>query len=182
MKYVIDGKRTQYYIVRQGERGESGKDGSQITSMDYVGETEDGGYIYRMTFDNGYSQDFIAPKGKDGLDGKDGKDGISIKGDKGEAGKDGSKIERVYYSGKADDGSYKYTMQFSDGDYEFISPKGNDGLNGNDGRDGEDGKNAVGYFQMYVDGSGNLILQHYEGDEAPEFRYDASTGILYMIG
>ena len=181
MKYVIDGKRTQVYTTHQGQRGSDGKDGSSIESVEFVGQSEIGN-TYRMIFSDGHSYDFTAPRGTKGKDGKDGKDGISIKGDKGEAGKDGSKIERVYYSGKADDGSYKYTMQFSDGDYEFISPKGNDGLNGNDGRDGEDGKNAVGYFQMYVDGSGNLILQHYEGDEAPEFRYDASTGILYMIG
>ena len=180
MKYIIDGKRTQYYIVRQGERGESGKDGkdgkdgSSIVSIEPLSENENGN-VYRMIFSDGKVFDFTSPRGRDG---KDGKDGLSIKGDKGES----SKIERVYYSGKADDGSYKYTMQFSDGDYEFISPKGNDGLNGNDGRDGEDGKNAIGYFQMYVDGSGNLILQHYEGDTVPEFRYDASTGILYMIG
>ena len=46
MKYVIDGKRTQYYIVRQGERGESGKDGkdgkdgSSIVSIEPLSENE----------------------------------------------------------------------------------------------------------------------------------------------
>lgn len=160
MKYSIGNEKVLSYIVRQGEQGIAGKDGSQITSIDYVGETEDGGYIYRMTFDNGYSQDFIAPKGKDGLNGKDGKDGRQ-----GERGLQGPKGERGEQGLRGIQGI-----------------QGERGFTGEKGEKGDKGENAIGYFQMYVDGSGNLILQHYEGDEAPEFRYDASTGILYMIG
>lgn len=160
MKYSIGNERTLSYIVRQGEQGIAGKDGSQITSMDYVGETEDGGYIYRMTFDNGYSQDFIAPRGRDGLDGKDGKDG-----QQGERGLQGPKGERGEQGLQGIQGI-----------------QGERGFTGEKGDRGEKGENAVGYFQMYVDGSGNLILQHYEGDTVPEFKYDANTGYLYIVG
>ena len=160
MKYSIGKERVLSYIVRQGEQGIAGKDGSQITSMDYVGETEDGGYIYRMTFDNGYSQDFIAPRGRDGLDGKDGKDG-----QQGERGLQGPKGERGEQGLQGIQGI-----------------QGERGFTGEKGDRGEKGENAVGYFQMYVDGSGNLILQHYEGDTVPEFKYDANTGYLYIVG
>ena len=159
MKYVIDGKRTQVYITHQGQRGSDGKDGSSIESVEFVGQSEIGN-TYRMIFSDGHSYDFTAPRGIRGKDGKDGKDGQQgqrglqgPKGDKGDTGLQG--IQGI---------------------------QGERGFTGEKGDRGEKGENAIGYFQMYVDGSGNLILQHYEGDEAPEFRYDASTGILYMIG
>lgn len=159
MKYVIDGKRTQVYTTHQGQRGSDGKDGSSIESVEFVGQSELGN-TYRMTFSDGHSYDFTAPKGNKGEDGKDGKDGLQgerglqgVKGDRGEQGIQG--IQGI---------------------------QGERGFKGEKGEKGDKGENAIGYFQMYVDGSGNLILQHYEGDEAPEFRYDASTGILYMIG
>ena len=159
MKYVIDGKRTQVYTTHQGQRGSDGKDGSSIESVEFVGQSELGN-TYRMTFSDGHSYDFTAPRGTKGKDGRDGKDGLQgerglqgPKGDKGEPGLQG--IQGI---------------------------QGERGFKGEKGDRGDKGENAIGYFQMYVDGSGNLILQHYEGDEAPEFRYDASTGILYMIG
>ena len=159
MKYVIDGKRTQVYTTHQGQRGSDGKDGSSIESVEFVGQSELGN-TYRMTFSDGHSYDFTAPKGNKGEDGKDGKDGLQgerglqgVKGDRGEQGIQG--IQGI---------------------------QGERGFTGEKGEKGDKGENAIGYFQMYVDGSGNLILQHYEGDEAPELRYDASTGILYMIG
>lgn len=159
MKYVIDGKRTQVYTTHQGQRGSDGKDGSSIESVEFVGQSEIGN-TYRMIFSDGHSYDFTAPRGIRGKDGRDGKDGQQgqrglqgPKGDKGDTGLQG--IQGI---------------------------QGERGFTGEKGEKGDKGENAIGYFQMYVDGSGNLILQHYEGDEAPEFRYDASTGILYMIG
>ena len=159
MKYVIDGKRTQVYIAHQGQRGSDGKDGSSIESVEFVGQSEIGN-TYRMTFSDGHSYDFTAPRGTKGKDGKDGKDGLQ-----GERGLQGPKGERGEQGLRGIQGI-----------------QGERGFKGDKGDKGEKGENAIGYFQMYVDGSGNLILQHYEGDEAPEFRYDASTGILYMIG
>lgn len=159
MKYVIDGKRTQVYTTHQGQRGSDGKDGSSIESVEFVGQSEIGN-TYRMIFSDGHSYDFTAPRGIRGKDGRDGKDGQQgqrgLQGPKGERGEQG--IQGI------------------------PGIQGERGFTGEKGDKGDKGENAIGYFQMYVDGSGNLILQHYEGDEAPEFRYDASTGILYMIG
>lgn len=159
MKYVIDGKRTQVYTTHQGQRGSDGKDGSSIESVEFVGQSEIGN-TYRMIFSDGHSYDFTAPRGTKGKDGRDGKDG-----QQGERGLQGPKGERGEQGLQGIQGI-----------------QGERGFKGDKGDRGDKGENAVGYFQMYVDGSGNLILQHYEGDEAPEFRYDASTGILYMIG
>lgn len=159
MKYVIDGKRTQVYITHQGQRGSDGKDGSSIESVEFVGQSEIGN-TYRMIFSDGHSYDFTAPRGTKGKDGRDGKDGLQ-----GERGLQGPKGERG-----------------EQGIQGIPGIQGERGFTGEKGDKGDKGENAIGYFQMYVDGSGNLILQHYEGDEAPEFRYDASTGILYMIG
>ena len=159
MKYVIDGKRTQVYTTHQGQRGSDGKDGSSIESVEFVGQSEIGN-TYRMIFSDGHSYDFTAPRGTKGKDGRDGKDGLQ-----GERGLQGPKGERGEQGLRGIQGI-----------------QGERGFTGEKGDKGDKGENAIGYFQMYVDGSGNLILQHYEGDEAPEFRYDASTGILYMIG
>ena len=159
MKYVIDGKRTQAYTIHQGQRGSDGKDGSSIESVEFVGQSEVGN-TYRMIFSDGHSYDFTAPRGIKGKDGRDGKDGLQ-----GERGLQGPKGERG-----------------EQGIQGIQGIQGERGFKGDKGDRGEKGENAIGYFQMYVDGSGNLILQHYEGDEAPEFRYDASTGVLYMIG
>ena len=159
MKYVIDGKRTQVYTTHQGQRGSDGKDGSSIESVEFVGQSEIGN-TYRMIFSDGHSYDFTAPRGTKGKDGRDGKDG-----QQGERGLQGPKGERG-----------------EQGIQGIPGIQGERGFTGEKGDKGDKGENAIGYFQMYVDGSGNLILQHYEGDEAPEFRYDASTGILYMIG
>ena len=159
MKYVIDGKRTQVYTTHQGQRGSDGKDGSSIESVEFVGQSEIGN-TYRMIFSDGHSYDFTAPRGTKGKDGRDGKDG-----QQGERGLQGPKGERGEQGLRGIQGI-----------------QGERGFTGEKGDKGDKGENAIGYFQMYDDGSGNLILQHYEGDEAPEFRYDASTGILYMIG
>ena len=159
MKYVIDGKRTQVYTTHQGQRGSDGKDGSSIESVEFVGQSELGN-TYRMTFSDGHSYDFTAPKGNKGEDGRDGRDG-----QQGERGLQGPKGERGEQGLQGIQGI-----------------QGERGFTGEKGEKGDKGENAIGYFQMYVDGSGNLILQHYEGDTVPEFRYDASTGILYMIG
>ena len=159
MKYVIDGKRTQVYTTHQGQRGSDGKDGSSIESVEFVGQSEIGN-TYRMIFSDGHSYDFTAPRGTKGKDGKDGKDG-----QQGERGLQGPKGERGEQGLRGIQGI-----------------QGERGFTGEKGDKGDKGENAIGYFQMYVDGSGNLILQHYEGDTVPEFRYDASTGILYMIG
>lgn len=159
MKYVIDGIKTQVYTTHQGQRGSDGKDGSSIESVEFVGQSEIGN-TYRMIFSDGHSYDFTAPRGIKGKDGRDGKDGLQ-----GERGLQGPKGDRG-----------------EQGIQGIQGIQGERGFTGEKGDRGEKGENAIGYFQMYVDGSGNLILQHYEGDEAPEFRYDASTGILYMIG
>ena len=159
MKYVIDGKRTQVYTTHQGQRGSDGKDGSSIESVEFVGQSEIGN-TYRMIFSDGHSYDFTAPRGIKGKAGRDGKDG-----QQGERGLQGPKGERG-----------------EQGLQGIPGIQGERGFTGEKGDRGDKGENAIGYFQMYVDGSGNLIHQHYEGDTVPEFRYDASTGILYMIG
>lgn len=53
--------------------------GSKIVSTEYIGKDENGGNIYRQTFDNGETNVFIAPKGADGKDGENGKDGADGK-------------------------------------------------------------------------------------------------------
>lgn len=159
MKYVIDGIKTQVYRTHQGQRGSDGKDGSSIVSVELTEQNELGN-TYRITLSDGQSYDFTAPKGNKGDNGKDGKDGLQ-----GERGLQGPKGDRG-----------------EQGIQGIQGIQGERGFTGEKGEKGDKGENAVGYFQMYVDGSGNLILQHYEGDETPEFRYDASTGLLYMIG
>lgn len=58
--------------------------GSQITKIEHIGVDANGGYIYRMTFDDDRTCDFVAPKGEPGKNGEpgengeDGTDGLSI--------------------------------------------------------------------------------------------------------
>lgn len=61
--------------------------GATITDTQFVGEDSKGGYVYKQTFSNGYTAEFTAPQGKQGIQGKQGEQGIQGKqGEKGEAG------------------------------------------------------------------------------------------------
>lgn len=58
-----------------------GPTGAKIVSVELIGQDDNGGNIYRQTFDNGLTYEFTAPRGEPGVDGAPGKDG--------EPGKDG---------------------------------------------------------------------------------------------
>lgn len=47
----------------QGERGPQGNDGSKVVSVDYLGSNPYGN-IYLMTFSDGMTAEFVAPKGE----------------------------------------------------------------------------------------------------------------------
>ena len=53
----------------KGENGADGKDGSIIQKVELKGQDENGGNIYLMTFSDGRTATFIAPKGQKGEDG-----------------------------------------------------------------------------------------------------------------
>lgn len=61
-----------------------GPTGAKIVSVELIGQDDNGGNIYRQTFDNGLTYEFTAPRGEPGVDGAPGKDGKD-----GEPGKDG---------------------------------------------------------------------------------------------
>ena len=52
----------------KGDKGEKGDIGAKIISIELQGQDEAGGNIYLMTFDDGSTQTFVAPKGADGGD------------------------------------------------------------------------------------------------------------------
>lgn len=56
--------------------------GAKIVKTELIGQDENGGNIYRQTFDNGVTNEFVAPKGDKGETGE--------KGDTGEKGADGA--------------------------------------------------------------------------------------------
>lgn len=73
----------------QGDKGDKGDIGARIISTVYVGTDYEGGNIYKQTFSDGTTSDFVAPKG--------------AKGDKGEQGVQGQKgdpfqLAKVYMS------------------------------------------------------------------------------------
>jgi hypothetical protein len=88
--------------------------GAMIVSTELIGQDENGGNIYRQTFDNGVTNEFVAPKGDKGDTGE--------KGDKGDTGEKG-----------ADGAPGKDGANGKDG------ADGAPGANGKDGADGEDG-------------------------------------------
>jgi hypothetical protein len=68
---VIHGKSAYELAVYHGFDGTeeewiaslNGENGSKIISTVLVGQDENGNNIYRQSFDNGFSNDFVAPKG-----------------------------------------------------------------------------------------------------------------------
>ena len=51
------------FTVYNGEKGDTG---AQITGYEFLGEDKNGGYVYKLIFDNGVSVEFTAPKGNKG--------------------------------------------------------------------------------------------------------------------
>ena len=54
-------------IGLKGERGEKGDTGAKIVSTELIGQDENGGNVYKQTFDDGSTATFTAPKGADGI-------------------------------------------------------------------------------------------------------------------
>lgn len=70
-----------------GEPGEAGPTGASIVSTVLYGQDQQGGNIYKQTFDNGEEAFFTAPKGPQGAQGETGATGET--GPQGPAGADG---------------------------------------------------------------------------------------------
>lgn len=81
-----------------GEKGEPGETGAKVVSTELVGQDENGGNIYKQTFDDGTTANFTAPKGEKGDQGEKGdpltyedlteEQLAKLKGEKGEQGDD----------------------------------------------------------------------------------------------
>ena len=67
----------------QGPQGEQGDTGAKIISTEFIGTNDSGDNVYLQTFDNGVTNEFIAPKGDRGIQGERGEQGD--KGEKGDA-------------------------------------------------------------------------------------------------
>ena len=67
----------------QGPQGEQGDTGAKIISTEFIGTNDSGDNVYLQTFDNGVTNEFVAPKGDRGIQGERGEQGE--KGDKGDA-------------------------------------------------------------------------------------------------
>lgn len=117
-----------------------GESGTMILACDYIGQTEDGGNIYQLTFDNGFTYTFVAPKGDTGEKGADGAKGET-----------GAKIIRTEYIGQAENGDYIYQQTFDNGDTStFNVPKGDKGDTGEKGEPGANGEKGANGADGYT--------------------------------
>ena len=97
--------------------------GVTIQSVELVGEDEYGGNIYQFNFSNGYTANFVAPKGNKGN-----------QGEKGDNGKDGAKIVSTELTGQDENGGNVYLQTFDNGSTaNFTAPKGEKGEKGEAG-------------------------------------------------
>lgn len=58
----INGK-DDFLVALKGEKGDTG---AKIVSTVLIGQDENGGNIYKQTFDDGTTAEFVAPKGDKG--------------------------------------------------------------------------------------------------------------------
>lgn len=79
-----DKSEYEWTYISRGIQGEKGDTGASIVSVEFIGQDENGGNIYKQTFDNGTTALFVAPKGEQGIQGEQGPQGE--KGEKGEQG------------------------------------------------------------------------------------------------
>ena len=104
----------------KGEQGEKGDTGAKIVSTEFVRQDDNGGNVYKQTFDNGVTNEFTAPKGEKGIQGE--------KGDKGEQGIQGNGITDITADGILENGGHRYKVNFeNDTSSSIIIPKGEDG-------------------------------------------------------
>ena len=164
----------------QGEKGEAGKDGISIESVEKIG-SEGLTDTYKITYSDGNSTTFTVTNGKDGADGSDGENGqtpfigengnwwigsvdtgVPAKGQDGSDGENGSDGE---------DGT-----DGEDGQTPFIGENGNwwigsvdtgvpaKGQDGADGENGADGKDGISITNVDINDAGELILYFSEGE------------------
>ena len=78
----IRGKSAYELAVKNGFKGTEAEwldslKGSQIVNTELIGITENGDYIYRHTYDDGRTSDFLVPKGEKGDKGDRGDSGVT---------------------------------------------------------------------------------------------------------
>ena len=121
--------------------------------------------------------DFVLPRGPQGLPGKDGTDGAP-----GRDGTDGTpgKAATIRIGDVTEGDTPEVTNEGTESDavFDFVLPRGPQGLPGKDGTDGAPGKDGQQLWAAYVDADGHLIVQ-YEGTDAPPLRLDANGHLLY---
>ena len=144
----------------QGIRGEKGDTGAKIVSTELVGQDENGGNMYKQTFDDGTTATFTAPKGDKGEQGEQGGKGeqgekgdpftyedftveqlAALKGEKGDKGDTGATGERGIQGERGAQG-----IQGIQGVQGEKGEDGKDGLNGKDGQDGYTPVKGVDYW------------------------------------
>lgn len=59
----------------KGDPGPVGPTGAKLVSMELTGQDADGGNVYLMTFDDGTTAEFVAPRGEPGTPGDKGEPG-----------------------------------------------------------------------------------------------------------
>lgn len=121
--------------------------------------------------------DFVLPRGPQGIPGKDGTDGAP-----GRDGTDGApgKAATIRVGDVTEGDTPEVTNEGTESDavFDFVLPRGPQGLPGKDGTDGAPGKDGQQLWAAYVDTDGHLIVQ-YEGTDAPPLRLDANGHLLY---
>lgn len=103
-------------------------------------------------------------------------DNVKVMMLKGERGAGIERIDKTATYGLVD----TYTATFSDGGTSnfYVS----NGAKGDKGDKGDAGiaVTTSGLFSLGVDSDGNLFA-YYNGDEAPKFEYDSTTGNIYYV-
>ena len=119
--------------------GISSGGGSSPIGIEFIGIDSDGGNIYQITFSDGSTGLFVAPRGPRGLDGANGADGKN--GADGANGADGVGIKSIKPFGtETNTGNKIYKIEFTDGTSTTITvPKGDKGERGPDGPQGPPG-------------------------------------------
>ena len=151
MAVVFKGKKIGMEVTIKGEKGDKGDTGAKIVSTELIGQDENGGNIYKQTFDDGSTATFTAPKGDKGDKGEKGDTGE--KGDKGDT---GAKIVSTELIGQDENGGNIYKQTFDDGSTAtFTAPKGDKGETGPQGPKGDTGAKIYAHnIQVVFTGSG----------------------------
>lgn len=159
----------------QGEQGLRGYTGAKILSTEFVEQDENGGNVYKQTFDNGVTAEFTAPKGEKG-----------DKGETGAAGATGAQIVSTEYVGIDSEGGYIYRQTFDNGvTAEFTAPKGGKGDRGEQGEQGATGAQIVSTeFLEYDENGGNVYQQTFDNGVVSQFtapKGDTGAKILSTV-